>query len=274
MFGKTIEELLILTKTYPTPSSKHRESTCVAAFSKTGEIRRIFPVPFRLLEGEHQFNKWEWIQASVTQAKGDNRPESRRIDVNTIVRTGRKVGTERGWAERRRLIEPHVVESFAALETRRQATGQTPGFIRPAQLLGLDITPVKDPDWTEADKAKLLQDGLFDSEEVKVRPPLKKLPFDFHYKYECHTPTGTEVLRHKLTDWEVGALYWNCYRSHGVQWEKPFRHKLETEFAKKDLLFLMGTVHRFPDQWLIVGLVYPPKPEPGEGSQLSLGLEP
>ncbi len=70
MFGKTIEELLILTKTYPTPSSKHRESTCVAAFSKAGEIRRIFPVPFRLLEGEHQFTKWEWIQVQHRASNG------------------------------------------------------------------------------------------------------------------------------------------------------------------------------------------------------------
>jgi hypothetical protein len=27
-----------------------------------------------------------------------------------------------------------------------------------------------------------------------------------------------------------------------------------------DLMFLMGTIHRFPNQWLIVSLIYPPKP--------------
>lgn len=269
-----IEDLLILTKTYPTPSTKHRETTCVAAFSKTGEIRRIFPVPFRLLDGEQQFNKWEWIQASVTKAKSDNRPESHHIDVNTIIRAGRRIGTEQGWAERKRWIKPHIINGFEALEARRQATGQTLGFIQPTRLLGLEITSVKELDWTEEDKAKLLQDGLFDSQEVRARPPLKKLPFDFHYNYECSTSAGIEAFRHKLTDWEVGALYRNCYYKHGAQWEKPFRQKLETEFAQKDLLFLMGTVHRFPDQWLIVGLVYPPKPEPGEGEQLSLGLQP
>lgn len=45
------EELLILTKTYPSPSSKYRETTCVAAINRQGEMRRLFPVPFRLLEG-------------------------------------------------------------------------------------------------------------------------------------------------------------------------------------------------------------------------------
>jgi hypothetical protein len=24
-------------------------------------------------------------------------------------------------------------------------------------------------------------------------------------------------------------------------------------------MFLMGTIHRFPNQWLIVSLIYPPK---------------
>lgn len=272
MLSATVEELLILTKTYPTPSTKHRETTCVAALSSNQMMRRLYPVPFRLLDGEHQFNKWEWIQASVSPAKGDKRPESRRIDVTTIGRPGKRIGTEHEWAERRHWIEPHIVESFTTLEARRQSTGETLGFLRPKRLLELEIKSVKDPDWTDEDKAKLLQDGLFDSEEVRARSLLRKLPYDFHYDYECESSNGIEILRHKLTDWEVGALYWHCYRDHGIHWEKPFRQRLEIDFANKDLLFLMGTVHRFPDQWLIVGLVYPTKPKPDGGQQLSLGL--
>lgn len=45
------EELLILTKTYPEPSSRHRETTYVAALNRRGELRRIFFVPFRFLNG-------------------------------------------------------------------------------------------------------------------------------------------------------------------------------------------------------------------------------
>jgi hypothetical protein len=265
-----LEELLILTKTYPGPSAKHRETTCVAAINSNGQMRRLFPVPFRLLDGAQQFQKWEWIRANLSHPVEDRRPESCRIDVDSIVRTGKRIGTGNAWAERRRWIAPHIVESFNALEIRRQATGQTLGFIRPTHLLGLDITPVDDPDWTEEDKAKLLQDGLFDSEQIKRRPPLRKLPYGFHYRYECSTPAGMEKHRHKITDWEVGALYWNCYRGYGVGWEQPFRQKLEAEFARKDLLFLMGTIHQFPDQWLIVGLVYPPKPTAERPEQFAL----
>jgi hypothetical protein len=35
-------------------------------------------------------------------------------------------------------------------------------------------------------------------------------------------------------------------------------------------MFLMGTIHRFPDQWLIVSLIYPPKPTLQELAQRSL----
>lgn len=268
------EELLILTKTYPAPSTKYREITCVAAINRAGELRRIFPVPFRLLAGQQQFKKWEWIRASMRRPADDHRPESYRIDLDTVVRTGEKIGTDRGWYERLRWIEPHVVEGFAALEARRRSTGETLGFIRPSRLLDLEIKPIKNGDWSEADKAKLLQDGLLDVEAVRQRPPLRKLPYEFHYKYECETQHGTEKLRHKITDWEAGALYWHCRRDYGAKWEEYFRQRLAVEFSEKDLLFLMGTIHRFPDQWLIVGLVYPPRRKKVALEQLALGLNP
>jgi hypothetical protein len=267
------EELLILTKTYPSPSATYRETTCVAAINRQGEMRRLFPVPYRLLEGTAQFKKWEWITARLTKPNKDHRPESYRLDADSISRSGNVIKTTGGdWSERLRWIEPQIVESFAASETRRQTSGQTLGFLRAARIVELRITPVKQTDWTEADKIKLSQDGLFDTHEVKSRPPLRKLPFDFHYKYECATSTGVETNVHKLVDWEVGALYWNCFQGYGKRWEEKFRQKLETDFARKDLLFLMGTIHRFPDQWLIVGIVYPPRPPQVRVEQLGLTL--
>lgn len=254
------EELLILTKTYPQPSRTYRETTCVAAINRQGEMRRVFPIPFRFLEGNSQFRKWEWISANVIQTPKDQRPESRKLDVDTITKNNVVIGTQNGWVERRQWIEPHLLPSFAHLEARRQQSGQTLGILRPTRLIELEVRQVKDPEWTEDEKLRMMQEELFDAEPQTARPLLRKLPFDFHYRYECQTANGVEINRHKITDWEAGALYWNCVRSHGSEWEEPFRQKLETEFAAKDLMFLMGTMHRFPKQWLIVGLIYPPKP--------------
>ena len=44
---------------------------------------------------------------------------------------------------------------------------------------------------------------------------LKKVPFDFHYRYVC----GTREYRHKIADWEAGALYLNCRSRYGDDWE-------------------------------------------------------
>ena len=228
------EELLILTKTYPSPSATYRETTCVAAINRQGEMRRLFPVPYRLLEGTAQFKKWEWITARLTKPTKDHRPESHRLDADSISRSGDVIKTTGGnWSERLHWIEPHIVENFAALETRRLTSGQTLGFLRASRIVELRITPVKQTDWTEADKIELSQDGLFDTHEVKSRPRLRKLPFDFHHKYESAISTGVETNVHKLVDWEVGALYWNCFQDYGTRWEEKLRQKTGNRFCPK-----------------------------------------
>ncbi len=265
------EDFLILVKTYPEPSTRYRETTCVAALNRHGELRRLYPIPFRFLAGENQFQKWEWLRAPARRPNDDHRLESRRIDVDNITRLGERIGTERGWEVRKRLLEPHILANFDDLELRRQNTGETLGLLRPARLLGLDITTSDKPNWTEADIRKLSQEGLFDSDEVRARPPLEKLAHSFHYRYECQQSDGTvKVYRHKITDWEAGQLYRRCRNDYGDEWEAAFRKRYEAEFATKDLIFMMGTIHRFPDQWLIIGVIYPPKALPTP--QISMDL--
>lgn len=130
--------------------------------------------------------------------------------------------------------------------------------MKPTRPCQLKITPAKDSEWSEKRKQALVQDGLFHSEDVRKRPLLKKLPYDFYYVYEIDTANGTERLEHMITDWEIGMLFWHCYYS--PDWESKFRAKLEGEFSKKDMYLILGTMHRFPKQWLIIGLVYPPMP--------------
>ena len=42
------ERVLILAKTYPSPSAHHIETSCVAGITEAGQMRRLFPVPYRL----------------------------------------------------------------------------------------------------------------------------------------------------------------------------------------------------------------------------------
>ena len=97
------EELLILTKTYPSPSAKYRETTCEAALNLAGQMRRLYPVPYRLLEGHDQLEMWEWIKAPISPTDADVRPESRRIDADSIERPGKVIKPKDGdWSEQLR----------------------------------------------------------------------------------------------------------------------------------------------------------------------------
>jgi len=261
--GSEHRRILILCKTYPSPSSRHVETSCVAGMTAEGRLIRLFPVPFRLVEDEQQFRKWQWISARVRRAQDDARPESHRISVDTIELDGEPLATRDHWRDRRHAIKGvPVFESHEALEAARLTAGTTLGLVRPSRLLGLDIKPVDNPDWTEEEKLKLLQEqqqgSLFDAvEDQRTLKTLKKLPYDFHYRYECRTPDGVTEHRHKLVDWEVGVLYWNVHRR--ADWQDAMRHKFITSFGERDLKFLMGTIHRFPRQWLIVSVLYPPR---------------
>ncbi|MEH3128283.1 hypothetical protein [Agrobacterium cavarae] len=76
--------ILILCKTYPSPSGKYAETTCVAGMDENSYLVRLFPVPFRLIAEEQQFKKWQWVKAKVEKAKKDHRAESFTIKTDTI----------------------------------------------------------------------------------------------------------------------------------------------------------------------------------------------
>ncbi len=200
----------------------------------------------------------------MEKASNDHRPESHKIFIDTIECESDSLSTKNGWRERiEQLDQIPIFDSFAALELARTTKGTTLGLLRPSSIAALDVTRSDTPDWTQGEKDKLVQhekqSGLFDDADAKRLATLKKVPFDFHYRYVCGSGINRDELRHKIADWEAGALYWNCRRSKGNAWEAAFRERLEVKLPESDLMFLMGTIHRFPQQWLIVSLIYPPK---------------
>ena len=269
------ERILILAKTYPSPSAQYVETSCVAGISQDGAMRRLFPVPFRMIEDGQQFKKWQWIDVRVEKAPKDHRPESHKIYVDTI-NCGDVIDTKKAWSGRWEWLEKiPAFDSYDAIEATRLADGLSLALLRPKRLIGLEISKARNPDWTDEEREKLLQEqmqgNLFDEvEERRQVKQLRKVPFDFYYRYVYDTPEGEKERKHKIVDWEAGALFWKCRESHGTDWEKPFRAKLEEDLGAKDLMFLMGNQHRFQDQWLIISLVYPPKRKPVEVRQGSL----
>lgn len=236
---------------------------------EAGRLIRLYPVPFRLVQDDQQFRKWQWITARVRKSTEDRRPESHRISVDTIDIHGEPLSTTNAWVSRRQAIAPlEIFEDFEALEGARQSRGVSLGLLRPSRLLELRLSKADSPEWSDDEIAKLMQaqqqGSLFDQDaEQRSLKLLRKLPFDFHYEYECDVGGQPRTYRHKLVDWEAGALYWNVQRRG--DWQAAFRQRFLDEFRSKDLLFLMGNIHRFQHHWLIVSVLYPPK-QPAEAA--------
>ena len=216
------------------------------------------------MNDQSQFRKWQWIEADIEKSRDDHRPESHRIRADTIACLGAPIPTTDSWAARRaQLALIEQFQSFTALEQARVARGVTLGLVPAGHVLALEISAAKQPEWTPDELQKLIQQqvqgDLFADPEAAALRTLRKIPFNFHYRFRASSePIGHEN-RLKIVDWEAGALYWNVRQKHGDDWERPFRDKFWKALPASDLMLLMGTIHRFPDQWLIVSVIYLPK---------------
>jgi hypothetical protein len=131
------ERVLILCKTYPSPSAKYAETSCVAGMTENGRLIRLYPVPFRLVSDDQQFKKWQWITARFEKARDDHRPESHRVFVDTIACDADPLPAgKQGWPHRAELLAKLPVYSdFAEIERLRAAGGATLALLRPARII-------------------------------------------------------------------------------------------------------------------------------------------
>src|SRR3546814_11048520 len=94
---------------------------------------------------------------------------------------------------------------FDTLNTARVSTGATLGILRPTRIVGLDITPVDNPDWTKDELQKLVQyqqqAGQFADADAREITTLRQLPFSFHYNYECGVGGETRSYRPQCAEW-------------------------------------------------------------------------
>lgn len=54
--------VFIVVKTYPTISRKYDELVCTAGILDDGSWVRIYPFPFRKLDYEQRYKKYQWIR--------------------------------------------------------------------------------------------------------------------------------------------------------------------------------------------------------------------
>ncbi len=128
------------------------------------------------------------------------------------------------------------------------------GIVRPTKVLDLEIREA-DPEWKPAWQECFTQLNLFGPQQK----PLKKLPYTFHYIFECSDSEKPHTAM--CEDWELGVLF--LKERDRLDSEEKAAESVKRKFLgqlcrkDKDTRFFMGT--RFPfNVWLVVGVFWPP----------------
>src|SRR4051812_41718399 len=74
----------ILVKAFPQHSQKYEETVCCAGVTDAGQLIRLFPITYRRLSAENRFDRFDQIEATLTKSTSDARPESFRVDHDSI----------------------------------------------------------------------------------------------------------------------------------------------------------------------------------------------
>ncbi|HBB88421.1 MAG TPA: hypothetical protein DC047_12475 [Blastocatellia bacterium] len=252
------KKALILVRTYPTPAKNGVEVSCTAAITEDGKWLRLFPVPYRFLDIDKRFRKYQWIEVNVTKAN-DGRPESYKLDRNSIEIVSDVLPTDNNWKKRKDVVYPLKAHCICCLKRERDANKHpTLGIFKPKVIEQLIIKPT-DPNWSQGQLEILRQNNLFESGPTQE---LEKVPFNFSYRFYCDEQTCIGHT-YKCVDWEMGESWRRWSKEYGDEWETKFRQRYETEMIhRNDTHFYVGTVHQHPHTWIIVGLFYPAKDKP------------
>lgn len=264
------KRILVVVKTYPNPSQTHVETVCCAGVDlDTGRWVRMYPITFRHL-ADNRFKKYQVIECVATRPRNDARPESLRVDQDSIRLVGSAIPPSDGWRRRMELL-PTPSRSLEEIRGANAAHGVSIGMFRPKSIRRLIKEPA-DP-WTEKERTALRQERLeLGPQEVRELGELEQIPWKFSYEFDCDS---ADCHGHKLQifDWEIGQSYRRWSRSDPQRWEEMIRQKYERELPAKDLHLVVGTLAAHPKTFVVIGLVYPPRSEvDGAYVQQSLDL--
>lgn len=261
-------KVLITVKTYPTLSSKYDELVCTAGFLEDGSWIRIYPVPFRKLDYDRQYSKYDWLEIDLIKKTSDFRPESfQPILSEEDFKIVGHIGTEHNWRLRKEIILKNVYTNLSLLiaEAKDKTKCTSLAVFKPSKITDFTVEAVERI-WDEK-KLKVLeanaqQFNLFEKSENPFKV-VNKLPYKFSYRF---VDDAGRVSKLMIEDWEIGALYWRQLEKHNGN-EKlacdDVKAKYFEDFAKtKDLYLFLGTTFEYhiknaPNPFVIIGTFTP-----------------
>lgn len=261
------KRVLITVKTYPSLSTRYDELVCTAGFDEDGNWVRLYPIPFRKLDYETRYKKYQWVEVDAIRNTADFRPESYRPIIDSLVLREMVESDGGSWKTRRDLCLKKVFTNKQALldEAADTAKRTSLAVFKPTKVIDLVVEETSrdwNPEKLAALKAHALQTNLFANSENPFEV-VAKVPYKFSYRFLDDEGRESTLM---VTDWELGMLFRNSVKRHGgdeKQACEDVRKKYLDDFARtKDLHFFMGTAMErhaksAPNPFIIVGTFHP-----------------
>ncbi len=267
-----LTKVLITVKTYPTISTKYEELVCTAGFLENGNWVRIYPIQFRKKAYSEQYSKYQWVEIDLVKNKDDKRPESYRpVSHETQIKILGSIEPDGGsWDERREIVLNKVYTDLSGLiaEAKDINISTSLAVFKPSEILGIKVKP-SEREWSKEKLARLQQLNIFESAQTEKPVVVKKLPYEFSYVFK---DIGGKQATLMIEDWELGQLYWNCFKraknkgADDAEAElkacSDVKYKYFDDFAKtKDIHLYLGTTQKYhfmsPNPFLVIGTFHP-----------------
>lgn len=251
------KQVLIAVKTFPNPSKTYGETVCCAGIDlKTGQWVRLFPIQYRDLDDNQKFRKYSVIEVNCGKPLRDKRPESNKVDRDSIKFIEWWDTKKDKWARRKSVILPTLSESMCRVYEKAKSNLISLALVKPKEIDFLwKKSNLKDQDARESCYSQL---SFFD----KQKNAPEQIPFSFYYKFKCQGVVACPGHQLKIIDWEIVQSYRRWRHMYKPQ---ELLDKIKEKWLgnmcseKKNTYFFVGNEWRFPQQFHVLGTFYPPK---------------
>jgi hypothetical protein len=259
------EKILIWGKTYPELSKRYIETVCTAGVLESGKPVRIYPITYRYLNDEQgQFKLYQWISAGIQKNSQDGRPESHKIDCESIHLGEVIPPTQDEWGKRAEFMFRDNNWQFQSVEElqdaqRRERTSigvVTPKKISKIELVGRSQDDARSfeqkfEDLKRTVEAERAQIQMF---EDAIPPEMKKLEFLRSRVVVSWFCNGRDCNGHNMQ-----VLDWGLCELQRREGDEAALRRMK-ELCTRDnyaLKFFLGNLFQYPASFLIVGMWYP-----------------
>jgi hypothetical protein len=254
--------ILIWGKTAPELSMKYCETVCTGGVLEDGSPVRLYPIPYRYMGDDDKFKKYQWITAAISRSSPDPRPESFRIDCDSI-ELGEFVASDKEeWSRRAELMfrQPSwQFESMDALMAAHEQSNQSLGVVAPKEITAVELRerPADEQRAFEEKRQAVRKTLESDREQLRLfdecmPPEMKNLEFRryrIHVQWRCGSGKRHNM---QIMDWEVVELQRKVGDEQALEKVKATLN-LETHAIR----FFLGNLKQHPNRFTIVGLWYP-----------------